>query len=42
MRIPVQIDIQPLPHNDAAHALYAKAGGTRSEAVMWDFEYTAD
>ena len=25
--------------NDAANGLYAKAGGRRSEVVMWDFEY---
>jgi predicted acetyltransferase len=27
------------PDNDAANRLYAKAGGVRSEVVMWDFEY---
>jgi aminoglycoside 3-N-acetyltransferase I len=30
------------PDNDAADALYAKAGGIRSELVMWDFTYTED
>jgi aminoglycoside 3-N-acetyltransferase I len=27
------------PDNDAANGLYDKAGGTRSEVVMWDFAY---
>lgn len=30
------------PDNDAANALYKSAGGTRSEVVMWDFEFGAD
>lgn len=30
------------PDNDAANALYAAAGGVRSDVVMWDFEYTDD
>jgi hypothetical protein len=25
------------PDNDAANALYASLGGTRSEAVLWDW-----
>jgi ribosomal protein S18 acetylase RimI-like enzyme len=27
------------PDNDAANALYASVGGTRSDVVEWDFEY---
>jgi ribosomal protein S18 acetylase RimI-like enzyme len=27
------------PENEAANGLYAKAGGVRSEVVMWDFAY---
>lgn len=27
------------PDNQAANALYAAAGGTRDEVVMWDFPY---
>jgi len=30
------------PDNDAANRLYAKAGGVRSEVVMWDFAYGDD
>jgi len=30
------------PDNDAANGLYAKAGGVRSEVVMWDFAYEDD
>lgn len=29
------------PGNGAANALYASLGGERSEAVMWDYRYTA-
>jgi aminoglycoside 3-N-acetyltransferase I len=27
------------PDNEAANALYAAAGGTRQDVVMWDFRY---
>lgn len=27
------------PDNDPANGLYEKAGGSRSEVVMWDFSY---
>jgi GNAT superfamily N-acetyltransferase len=30
------------PDNDASNALYASAGGVRSEVVMWDFEFADD
>jgi ribosomal protein S18 acetylase RimI-like enzyme len=30
------------PDNEAANALYESVGGTRSEVVMWDFEYADD
>jgi aminoglycoside 3-N-acetyltransferase I len=30
------------PDNEAANRLYAKAGGVRSEVVMWDFAYGDD
>jgi GNAT superfamily N-acetyltransferase len=30
------------PDNDAANGLYGKAGGIRSEVVMWDFAYAGD
>jgi aminoglycoside 3-N-acetyltransferase I len=29
------------PDNDPANALYGSLGGTRTEVVEWDFEYTA-
>jgi aminoglycoside 3-N-acetyltransferase I len=29
------------PDNDAANALYESLGGQRSDAVMWDYRYTA-
>jgi len=30
------------PDNEAANRLYARAGGVRSEVVMWDFAYGDD
>jgi ribosomal protein S18 acetylase RimI-like enzyme len=30
------------PDNEGANRLYAKAGGVRSEVVMWDFAYGDD
>ena len=30
------------PDNEAANALYEGVGGTRSDVVMWDFDFGAD